>query len=182
MFNFKDACHIEKLLQNTDDNHETKRLLKKFTSLKSERAPFYLTAKEFEEVLRWKLRSQYGRTSEKRKRNTPTLIETVTKAAFSISHPDEEMETRFKLHMLRTLIGVETAVASAILALCYPERYGVVDFRIWRQLFGEERKYFTTSDYIQYLTVVRELAAKYGYTVQQIDQAIWQYDIETKLS
>ena len=74
------------------------------------------------------------------------------------------------------------SVASAILTLCFPDKYSVIDFRGWRQIFGEEKKYsnYTTKEYISYLTIIRQMATYFGLTTQQVDMAIWQYDIENK--
>jgi len=63
-----------------------------------------------------------------------------------------------------------------ILALTFPEEYGVIDFRAWRQLFGEEKRGFSTEDYKQYLNKLRNLAKELGWTVQEVDLAIWAYD------
>lgn len=138
-FKFKDREQIERLLKNADDIDETIRLIQKFKELKKTRTPFYLTYPDFDDILKWKLRSQYGRAKLKRKCNTPDIVEQITKTAFSLTHPDKEIETIFKLRLLKVLVGVETAVASSILTLCFPDDFGVVDFRIWRQLFGEKK-------------------------------------------
>lgn len=178
-FNFLSRNQIIELLDNADDIVETKRLISKFENLKFSRNPFYLTENDFEEILKWKLRSQYGRQKTQRQKNTTQIIEIVTKAAFSIGHINKDIEAYFKLRMLRTLVGVETAVASAILTLCFPNDFGVIDFRIWRTLFGEKKTFFTSSDYQRYISELRRLSLEHGFTIQQIDQAIWQYDIES---
>jgi hypothetical protein len=181
-FGFKNREQIDGLLSRADDNVETERLLRKFEELKGSRVPFFLTEGDFEDILRWKLRSQYGRQKEQRKKNTPEIVKAVTMAAFSIAHIDKDAEAFFRLRMLKTLVGVETAVASAILTLCYPNEYAVVDFRNWRQMFGDRKTSFTSTDYQKYMGAIRRLASQHGLTVQQADQAIWQYDIETGMN
>jgi 2C-methyl-D-erythritol 2,4-cyclodiphosphate synthase len=71
---------------------------------------------------------------------------------------------------------VGVPVASAILALVFPEKYSVIDFRGWRQVFGEERTTFSVSDYRRYLTEIQKLAQELGWIVQEVDLAIWEYD------
>lgn len=145
------------------------------TALQS-RHPFYLTSAEFDKVLRWKLRSQYCRQMELRKSNTEETIKTLTSLAFSLTHSDPDNGLDLKLGILCLLKGVGVPVASAILALSYPEKYTVIDYRVWRQVFGENKGTFSISDYKKYLQRVRELAIELGWKVQEVDQAIWGYD------
>ncbi|MCX7852729.1 MAG: hypothetical protein RMN24_01995 [Anaerolineae bacterium] len=144
--------------------------------MRRERQPLYLTLEEFDEILRWKLRGQYRRQEERRKANTEEVIRTVTGAALSITHPDEDYETELRLDLLCCIRGVGVPVASAILALVFPEKYAVIDFRGWRQVFGEERTTFSISDYKRYLREIKCLAAELGWLVQEVDLAIWEYD------
>ncbi len=66
------------------------------------------------------------------------------------------------------------------MTLCYPDKYCVIDFRGWRQIFGKGKKYpnYTTKEYIKYLSIIKQMANKFGVTPQEVDMAIWQYDIE----
>lgn len=158
------------------DYERTEELKRKFKRIRQERHPFYLTLSEFNEILRWKLGNQYKRREKRRKSNTDALIRLITQTAFEVSHPDEDYETELRIKILCTLRGVGVPVASAILALVLPEKYAVIDFRVWRQLFGEEKSYFTVSDYKRYLREVRRLARELGWSVQEVDLAIWAYD------
>jgi hypothetical protein len=79
--------------------------------------------------------------------------------------------------LLCCMRGIGVPIASAILTVVYPDRYGVIDFRGWRQLFGEEQRVFSVADYVRYLARVRALAVQLpGWTVQETDEAIWDYD------
>ena len=78
-------------------------------AVRSTRSPFYLNAAEFERVMRWKLRGQYGRQQHNLQKNTPENIEIITSAAFAITHPDALLETRLRLDMLCCLRGVGIA-------------------------------------------------------------------------
>jgi len=104
------------------------------------------------------------------------VIRVVTGAALSIEHPDEDYEIELRLGILCTLRGVGVPVASAILALVFPERYAVIDFRGWRHVFGEERTTFSVSDYKRYLREIQRLSLELGWPVQEVDLAIWEYD------
>jgi len=74
------------------------------------------------------------------------------------------------------LNGVSIPVASAVLAIVFPEKYAVIDFRGWRQVFGEEKRTFSIRDYKKYLCAIHRLANELGWKVQEVDLAIWEYD------
>lgn len=160
-----------------DDYDRTEYLKGQFAKLRQERVPLYLTLDEFDKILRWELRGQYGRQRESRNVNTDGVIRTVTMAALSLPHPvDDDYETELRVGVLCALRGVGVPVASAILALVFPEKYAVIDFRGWRQVFGEEKTTFSVSDYKRYLREVRRLALELGWSVQEVELAIWKYD------
>jgi len=177
-FNFTDRKQIIDLIHETDDLEETNNIIQKNEKLKKHREPFYLNKQEFEKILVWKLRTQYERQEKYRKQNTDAIIQKITRTAFEIEHPDWQYTIELKLNILTALRGVGIPVASAILALCYPEKYAVIDFRTFRQLSGESKRAFSIRDYIEYLMKIRDIAKKYKVTPQQVDQAIWQYDIK----
>lgn len=161
---------------SSDDYALTEQLKAHFAQMKQERYPMYLTLDEFDRVLRWKLRGQYGRQRERRAANTDEVVRVVTEAALSIEHPDNDYEIELRFGILCTLRGVGVPVASTILALVFPERYTVIDFRGWRQVFGEARRTFSVSDYKRYLREIQKLAQALGWNVQEVDLAIWEYD------
>lgn len=65
---------------------------------------------------------------------------------------------------------------SAILALLFPKEYAVIDFRVWRQLFGKYQTTFSVADYKKYMREIRRLANELNWPVQEVDHAIWEYD------
>lgn len=167
---------IKPMLQDGVNDNELRDLLSRFSTIRATRQPLYLTANDFEVILAWKLRSQYGRQKQLRRANTEEVIRTVTGVGLTITHPEPDYELELRVGLLCTLRGVAVPVASAILTLVFPETYGVIDFRAWRQVFGKERSGFTISDYKRYLNAIRPLARELGYTVQEVDLAVWQYD------
>ena len=158
------------------DFDETEHLKEHLHLLKQVRSPFYLDLDDFDRILRWKLRQQYARQKSLRSKNTEDIIRDITCLAFNISHEDEDYELELRLRLLTALRGVEIPVASAVLALCYPEQYAVIDFRVWRQMFGVEKRNFSINDYKRYLKEIKRLAAELGWLPQEVDLAIWEYD------
>ena len=170
------AAQIASFRTAAVDYEETKRLKAKLARVRRERQPLYLTGKEFEKILKWKLGRQYGRQRERRSANTEEIIRAVTGLALTISHSDKEYELELRVGILCSLRGVAVPVASAVLALIFPEEYAVIDFRGWRQIFGEGETVFSTPKYKKYLREVRRLANELGWPVQEVDHAIWEYD------
>ncbi len=91
-----------------------------------------------------------------------------------------------RVTMLRVLPGVGMGVASAILALCFPEQYAPIDFRVWRQLSDSELSMFEIPEYRRYLKKLRELADELAsldpvndWPVQLVDYFAWEYDAAT---
>ncbi len=177
---FKSKEEIKELIQRADNANDTKELTEYFQKLRSERSEFYLTLNELEKIFKWKLRSQYSRQLKHRNLNTNENIVAITRTAFGINHTNDEYETKLKLKILTSISGVEIPVASAILTLCYPEKYSVIDFRNWKQIYkSEQRKTnYTAKEYSDYLKIIRNLAKHFSLTPQEVDIAIWQKDIE----
>lgn len=174
------ADQIRHLRQGSVDYDEMQNLLSRFASIRTTRQPLFLTGDDFDALLRWKLRSQYGRQERWRQANTEEVIRSVTGVALTIMHPDPDYQLELRVGLLCTLRGVGVPVASAVLTLVFPECYGVIDFRAWRQVFGSQRSAFSVQDYKRYLSNIRHLAQELGWTVQQVDLAIWEYDRRTQ--
>ena len=176
----------EQLRLDDADWQTHEKLKAKFAAARKQRDPMHLTESEFFEVARWKLINQYGRAQRLLERNSAERIEAVTSRALSFCDPDPDIEMVGRVTMLRVLPGVGMGVASAILALCFPEQYAPIDFRVWRQLFGTEKDMFELTEYRRYLGRLRELAAHLesldpgtDWPVQLVDYFTWEYDFAT---
>jgi hypothetical protein len=170
------AAKIAPLRNQQIDLAYTEQLKAKLAQLRRERQPLYLTATEFEEILRWKLGQQIGRQREIRAANTDEVIRAVTGLALIITHDDKEYELELRVNILCTLRGVAIPVASAVLALVFPEEYAVIDYRGWRQVFGEGQGNYSLPGYKKYMGEIRRLAKELGWPVQEVDHVIWEYD------
>ena len=177
---FLSKLQVIDLIRKADDSDKTKVLINKLKHLQQKRNPFYLNLEELDEILKWKLRIQYNRQIKIRKLNTDENVRIITRATFAITHHDNNFQTVLRLKLLATLCGVEVPAASAILTLCFPTLYSVVDFRNWRQIYpqSKEKTSYTPKDYINYLQIIRQLSEDFDVTPQEIDMAIWQLDID----
>lgn len=95
----------------------------------------------FARIAKWKLRQQSGRTQRHRQKTTPELVTLLSKCCWQASHGERKVKARIRLHILTGLPGVGIGLASAILALTWPDEYGILDFRVWEVLYGVERKF-----------------------------------------
>lgn len=112
------------LTKNLDKEvHEgTKKLIK---DLRAVRKRGFLTKDELIEICRWKSpRAKWWILS-----NTPQSVKHFTKKAFMCKDEKEKMATLTVLH------GVSVPMASAILMLTNPKRYGVIDVRVWEIIY-----------------------------------------------
>ncbi len=171
-----DLSQIEVLRREQTDFQQTEDLKRQIAELKKQRDPFFLNAREFDQILRWKLDHQFNRQRVLRSANTDNLVREVTRLALSVCHEDEDYEIELRLNILRVLRGVGVPVASAVLALSFPENYAVIDFRVWRQLFDDKKDSFSVNDYKRYLSAIRPLADELDWPVQEVDYAIWEFD------
>ena len=134
----------------------------------------------FNRVLDWKLRKQRHRVARHHLNLTDQMIFEIAGAAFGVNHPVEAVEDRVRTEVLLALPGVGLGVASAILTLYLPARYGVIDFRAWDEInevaLGAKSlaRNFTIDQYLKYLHKIRGLASKQGIEAQLVDYALWK--------
>jgi len=90
---------------------------------------------------------------------------------------DEQM----RMEQLTALAGVSVPVASAILTLIDPRRYGVLDIRVWQLLWAlgavDRRpggRGFTVADWLVYLATLRSHARRLGVSVRAVELTLFE--------
>jgi hypothetical protein len=103
-------------------------------------------------------------------RNCDEDIEDVTRLA--LAAPE-----RLRHRVLDLLGGVGVPVASALLTVCQPTRFTVIDYRAIEtlQAHGELDGWPSYPDYLQ---VCRALADRVGTDLRTLDRALWQWSKE----
>lgn len=167
---------IRSLRYSTIDHEDTERLKAQLRTVLAGRSPMFLTLAELDPILEWKLGTQRNRTRKWWALNTDTLIQSVTGLALNLRHDDFEYQLELRASILTAIRGIGVPVASAILALVHPSEHAVIDFRVWRQLFNEDKTVFSIPDYRRYMRALMPLAEELGWPVQEVDHAIWEYD------
>jgi hypothetical protein len=102
---------------DTDEDSKTIQLIKDLTVAKKRG---HLLKPELEKICKWKS----PRAIQLIKSNTENKIIKKTEAAF------KTRSERTKMELLTSLNGVSVPMASSILMLLNPKRYGVIDIRV----------------------------------------------------
>lgn len=108
--------------------------------------------------------------------NSSSFIEQASYSAFISKNEDE------KIKFLTVLTGVKIPMASAILTLLNPKKYGVLDIRVWQLLYhckevntNIKGTNFTIDNWIEYLSIVRRYAKEYSTTARLIEKTLFEY-------
>ena len=138
--------------------------------LRAARIRGYLTKGELEAVCRWKS----SRAIQHIRANTRHRVRAATGAAMAT-----RSETR-RLEALLHLKGVSVPMASAVLMLLYPRRYGVIDIRVWQLLYGvgavsrnQKGAGFSLENWLQFLSIVRGLSSTLGVSARAIERTLF---------
>ena len=127
------------------------------------------------DVIKWK------RLHPLRKRITQSAPELEQRLNEALATDDGED----RVEALCGMQGFGPVLASAILTLTWPERYGFMDYHSWTALreLGfdvSERQFsgggFTISECLRFLTIIRQLAGQVGSSPAQIADALCAYD------
>ena len=134
-----------------------------------------LTKAELAAICKWKS----PRAIHHIEANPPAKIKTITRKALSTR------SERKKIEYLTQLQGVSLPMASAILTLIDPKRYGVIDIRVWQLLFAinavkknPKGVGFTFKNWYQYLCKLRYHAKKLGVSVRTVERTLFHYHKE----
>jgi len=84
-----------------------------------------------------------------------------------------------KVRVLTQVQGIGLAIASAILSVCYPDTFTVLDYRAWETLCelhpkGLLKRYPDSEEaYLQYCRVCGTLAQQRGLSLRDLDRVLW---------
>ena len=154
------------LAADEDDEH-TKRLV---GELRTARRRGYLTRRELEAVCRWKS----PRAIRYIRSNSASAVKTATRLALRTR--DEERRVR----ALLVLKGVSLPMASSVLMLLDPRRYGAIDIRVWQLLEWAGHVSGNRAGvglgiphWLQFLAVLRRISTALGVTARDAERALF---------
>jgi hypothetical protein len=161
---------IESLIRehlSIEEDEPTTRLIKELDAARERR---YLTRAELEAVCYWKSPRAIRHVRD----NTPREVRAATRAALAT-----RSEQR-RLGALTQLRGVSVPMASAVLTLLDPRRYGVIDIRVWQLLhrLGTVTKNadgvgFTFENWQRFLVIIRYFAKKHQVKARDIERTLF---------
>jgi hypothetical protein len=130
----------------------------------------YLRPAELQAICYWKS----PRAIHLIRSNSAAAVRSATRAALATR------SERQRLEHLRALHGVSVPMASAILMLLYPKRYGVIDIRVWALLHklrtvsnNTSAVGFSFRNWYQFLMIIRHLAKKFGCGARDVERALF---------
>lgn len=130
----------------------------------------WLTRAELIKICRWKS----ARAIRQIRRNQARTVSKVTKAAFSTRSEQK------RISLLTSLHGVGVPMASAILTLTNPSRYGVIDIRVWQLLYtmgavttNADGVGFGFREWCRFLMIIRYFAKKYKVTARDVERTLF---------
>ncbi len=71
--------------------------------------------------------------------------------------------------------GIAIPLASAILAICYPEEFVIIDSLLWKFIYQEDKTSFTVKDYLHFLSFFSVLSKFTKYSLQDTEHLLWLY-------
>lgn len=130
----------------------------------------YLTKPELIKICRWKS----ARAIRHIRRNSAASIRETSSEAFRTRGEQK------KLSLLTSLYGVSIPMASAILMLTNPSRYGVIDIRVWQLLFkmgsvssNPNGTGFDFEQWYRFLMIIRYFARKYKVNARDVERTLF---------
>ena len=128
------------------------------------------TRAEFRAMCRWKS----PRARLLWEKNSAARLRAVSRAVLATR------DERRRMERLTSLIGVGVPMASAILTLLDPRRYGVLDIRAWQVLFAirsvdanRRGQAFTIAQWLEFLAALRHHARELGVTARTVEYTLF---------
>ena len=128
------------------------------------------TRAEFRAMCRWKS----PRARRLWEKNSAARVRAVSGAALATR------DERTRMELLTRLRGVGVPMASAILTLIDPRRYGVLDIRAWQLLFAvrsvdvnRRGQGFTIAQWLDFLGALRHHARRLGVSARAVEYTLF---------
>ena len=117
-----------------------------------------LSDEEFFKIIIWKSNRVKGKVLEGIKKSNKSVKE--------------------KIKILTKIKGIGLPIASAILTVCYPNKFTVLDYRVWGILFKDKkvknkRPPSSVPGYLDYVNICKNYAKKLKLSLRDFDRAMW---------
>lgn len=162
---------IKKFVEAYEEEPETIKVMRIGQKIKSRG---YANMEELLEMVKWKFPIAIRHVNIPN--NTEEDVKKLTEIVLS-----ENLSDSLKVRVLMGLTGIKERMASAILTLMFPEKYGTFDINARKALenlgfikAGEFSDY-KLKDYMEYLKIIRKIARKIKCTPRDIDRSLYYY-------
>jgi len=148
--------------------------------------PKYLTFEEFMVIVIWKRPASKTKVVNGLIDSKLSIDRATRKINFS-GEPEEMLKE------LKSVNGIGISIASAIMTVCYPENYTILDYRAFNSLMRlsywpnakrnekikESKQINTLGVYLEYVDVCKKVMENNKpLTLRQIDQCLWGMDFD----
>ncbi len=151
----------------TKEDPQTQELIEELACV---RKKGHLTKAELIKICRWKSPRAIRFIATNREKR----IKKITKAAFATRSEQK------KIALLTDLHGVGVPMASAVLTLTNPTKYGVLDIRVWQLLFkmgavgtNKGGTSFNFEHWCKYLKILRYYAKLYAVGARDVERTLF---------
>lgn len=139
-----------------------------------------LTAGDVLLILKWKLgliTDDHSQTVNEQN------MACINQAVQSAAAPKKEIRI-LALERLDSIPGIGLATATAILTVCYPNDFTIIDQRVLAQLglSPDTTDKWTAEEYLErFLPAVKERANAWGCTLREADKALWGLSVSKRM-
>lgn len=161
---------LEPLIREKLSTEEHERVLELMSELKIAQKRGYLLKSDLEKICKWKS----ARAIRLIESNSEKMISKLTSEAFKTRSEEKKIEA------LTALKGVSIPMASSILMLLNPKRYGVIDIRVWELLYSigtvktnPKGKNIKFKEWYRYLVIIRYFADKFKVSARDIERTLF---------
>ena len=130
-----------------------------------------LSDEEFFKIIIWKSNRTKGRVLAGIKKSKKS-IKQIMRNVYNAKDPEEKIE------ILTEIEGIGISIASAVLTVCYPKKFTVLDYRVWGILFKDKkvknkRPPSSVPGYLDYVNICKNYAKKLKLSLRDFDRAMW---------
>ena len=130
-----------------------------------------LSDEEFFKIIIWKSNRVKGKVLEGIRKSKKS-VKQIMRDVYNVKIPEE------KIKILTSIKGIGLPIASAILTVCYPNKFTILDYRVWDILFKDKKVKSknppkTISEYLDYVDICKNYAKKLKLSLRDFDRAMW---------
>lgn len=130
-----------------------------------------LSDEEFFKIVIWKSNRAKGKVLAGIKKSKKSIRQ-IMRDVYNAKNPEE------KIKILTKIKWIGLPIASAILTVCYPNKFTILDYRVWDILLKDKKVKAknppkSISEYLDYVDICKNYAKKLKLSLRDFDRAMW---------